>query len=93
MEIQGKRELEAGGKVVELDRSYMVESIESMIREKSLDSLRSSAHRLMELSESHDWSKKPDPGISRKHLESDLQQIIDAYSRPVPVFFYPEAVC
>lgn len=80
MEIQGKRELEAGGKVVELDRSYMVESIESMIREKSLDSLRSSAHRLMELSESHDWSKKPDPGISRKHLESDLQQIIDAYS-------------
>ena len=63
-----------------LDRDSILHVLKTMENEPLLDRIRITAAQLKKLSESSSWDSMPDPGISKQHLESDLNQIIEAYS-------------
>ena len=63
-----------------LDRDSILYFLKTMENEPLLDQIRITATQLKKLSESSAWDSMPDPGISKQHLESDLNQIIEAYS-------------
>ena len=63
-----------------LDRDSILEFLRAMDKEPLLEDIRMLATRLKKLSETSSWDSIPDPGISKQHLESDLDQIIEAYS-------------